>query len=134
MGCRTHFARKVVPMWSIKLEDIHRAKGQLQARRAKIEAKYLEDTKTLDADIAEIETFEHVASAFAAKHQSVAEPEAAEAEAENDAATDVDPVSLAQAGDTAASPEANNGAGARGASRWRLHLDPRTVPEAEVGR
>jgi len=41
-------------MWSIKLEDIHRAKGQLQARRAKIEAKYLEDMKTLDADIAEI--------------------------------------------------------------------------------
>jgi hypothetical protein len=119
-------------MWSIKLEDIHRAKGQLQARRAKIEAKYLEDMKTLDADIAEIETFEHVASAFAAKHQSVAELEAAEAE--DGAAADADPVSLAQAGDTAASPEANNGAGARGASRWRLHLDPRAVPEAEAGR
>jgi hypothetical protein len=119
-------------MWSIKLEDIHRAKGQLQARRAKIEAKYLEDTKSLDTDIAEIETFERVASAFAAKHQSVAE--AAEAEAENGGAADVDPVPLAETGDAAASPEANNGAGARGASRWRLHLDPRAVPEAEVGR
>lgn len=114
-------------MWNIKLEDLQCAKGQLQARRAKIEAKYIEETKTLDADLAEIDTLERVASAFAAKHQNADEAKAPPVpEAEDGVAV--------EAPEPPAAADASSGTGGKGASRWRLHLDTRAAPETEVSR
>jgi len=116
-------------MWNITLADIHRAKGQLQARRAKIEAKYLEEIKTLDADLAEIETLERVASDFALKHQAAegfAEAGRGEAAPASAAALD--------APDPPASAETSGSGAGKIASRWRLHLDGRSASEQEHER
>ena len=57
-------------MWNLTAYDVNRIKGQLQARRARIDAKYAEETKTLDADFADVETLERVAAALAVKYKS----------------------------------------------------------------
>ena len=41
-------------MWNLTSYDVNRIKGQLQARRARIDAKYAEETKALDADVADV--------------------------------------------------------------------------------
>lgn len=55
-------------MWTIAETDIQQAKGRLQLRRAKIETRYAEETKALDAEFAAIETLERSAAEFALKH------------------------------------------------------------------
>ncbi|HZT88896.1 MAG TPA: hypothetical protein VFA12_13070 [Stellaceae bacterium] len=117
-------------MWNITLTDINRVKGQLQARRAKIEAKYIEDTKTLDEDLAELETLERVASAFALKHHS-AEGFDGAAEPEPAATEPAAPAAAAPEVPEPAVAEAGNGIHGKLASRWRLHLDSRPAVEAE---
>src|SRR5215813_11503799 len=56
-------------MWNLTSYDLHRIKGQLQARRARIDAKYAEDSKALDTEFAELETLERVAAAVALKYR-----------------------------------------------------------------
>lgn len=55
-------------MWTITETDLQQAKGRLQLRRAKLETRYAEETKALDAEFAATETLERVAAEFALKH------------------------------------------------------------------
>ena len=57
-------------MWNLTSYDINRIKGQLQARKARIDARYAEDTKALDADFADLETLERVAAGLALKYKA----------------------------------------------------------------
>ncbi|HTV44573.1 MAG TPA: hypothetical protein VMF05_04595 [Stellaceae bacterium] len=65
-------------MWNITSHDVQQAKGRLQVRRAKLETRYAEETKALDAEFAAIETLERVAEEFARKHGGDEAPGAAE--------------------------------------------------------
>ena len=57
-------------MWNLTSYDVNRIKGQLQARRARIDAKYAEETKGLDADFADLDTLERVAAGLSLKYKS----------------------------------------------------------------
>jgi hypothetical protein len=119
-------------MWNLTSYDINRIKGQLQARKARIDARYVEETKALDADFADLETLERVATGLALKYKpdepNDAAEEGVETTAEESSESDTDPapeVQLAAAGETSA-PDAKFG------SRWRLALRERPVAsEAE---
>ena len=67
-------------MWTLRLEDISRAKDQLIERRHKLEAehglelkslqsRHAEELKAVDAELAEIATIERAFRAFALKYQ-----------------------------------------------------------------
>ena len=115
-------------MWNLTAYDVNRIKGQLQARRARIDAKYAEETKALDADFADVETLERVAASLAVKYKSgdsadlpQESPEKADDDGppvENGAASE--PQLAAPSGD-GSSPDAKLG------SRWRLALRDRPV-------
>src|SRR5262245_54242956 len=64
-----HTYGRSTSMWNLTSYDLHRIKGQLQARRARIDAKYAEDSKALDTEFAELETLERVAAAVALKYR-----------------------------------------------------------------
>src|SRR6516164_11456408 len=57
-------------MWNLTSYDINWIKGQLHARKVRIEAKYAEETKALDADFADLETLERVAAVLALKYKA----------------------------------------------------------------
>jgi hypothetical protein len=112
------------PMWNLTSFDIRRIKGQLQARRARIDAKYAEDCKALDAEFDELDTLERVAASVALKYRADDAPETSEEDSakagENGAAAEAYVMPEAQA---VAAP-ADNGGGLEPkiASRWRLAL------------
>ena len=122
-------------MWNLTTYDVNRIKGQLQARRVRIDAKYAEETKALDADVADVETLERVATALSLKYQSddsanlskeSESPEHADDDSPQvETAAASEPQLVAASGD-GASPDAKVG------SRWRLALRDRpAVSEAE---
>ena len=120
-------------MWNLTSYDINRIKGQLQARKARIDARYAEDTKALDADFADLETLERVAAGLALKYKADEPADAAEESsdttAEESLEADADPAPEVQL--TAAAAEAS-GPDAKFGSRWRLALRDRpVVSEAE---
>jgi len=120
-------------MWNLTSYDINRIKGQLQARKARIDARYAEETKALDTDFADLETLERVAAGLALKFKADepvdAAEESAETPAEESSESDADPapeVQLAAAAGETSGPDAKFG------SRWRLALRERPVAsEAE---
>ena len=58
-------------MWEqLTPADIERAKQRLAAQRTETLSRHAEELKALDADQAEIETFERLVAAFAKKHLS----------------------------------------------------------------
>ena len=119
-------------MWNLTSYDINRIKGQLQARKARIESKYAEETKALDTDFADLETLERVAAVLALKYKTDepadASEESAEATVEESSQGDAEGVPEAQ---LAAAGEAN-GPDTKFGSRWRLALRDRpAVSEAE---
>ena len=57
-------------MWNLTSTDLELAKEELKGRRAAVEARYTKDIQGLAADLAEIETLERIATAFALKHKS----------------------------------------------------------------
>src|SRR5262249_47250887 len=121
-------------MWNLTSYDINRIKGQLQARKARIEAKYAEETKALDADFADLETLERVAAVLALKYK--ADDESADVPEENvETAPEESSQSEAEAAPEvplAASSGEANGPDAKFGSRWRLALRDRpVVAEAE---
>ena len=71
-------------MWNLTYYDICRIKGQLQARRARIDAKYAEDSKALDVEFAELETLERVAASVALKYRADDAAETSEKELSED--------------------------------------------------
>jgi hypothetical protein len=119
-------------MWNLTSYDVNRIKGQLQARRARIDAKYAEETKALDADFADVETLERVAAGLALKYKSddpadaaPESPETADDGSPSEPAAASDPQLVASSGD-GSSPDGKLG------SRWRLALRDRpVVSEAE---
>jgi hypothetical protein len=122
-------------MWNLTAYDVNRIKGQLQARRARIDAKYAEETKALDADFADVETLERVATALAVKYQPDASADIPQESESPDSAEDdsprveiaaaLDPQLAASSGD-ASSTDPKHG------SRWRLALRDRpAATEAE---
>ena len=120
-------------MWNLPSYDMNRINGQLQARKARIDAKYAEETKALDADFADLETLERVAAVFALKYKAdepVDTPEeSSEAAAEESPPVEAEAVPEAP---PAANPGEANGSDAKFGSRWRLALRDRpVVSEAE---
>jgi hypothetical protein len=120
-------------MWNLTSYDVNRIKGQLQARRARIDAKYAEETKALDVDFADVETLERVAGVLAVKYKSDADantsqenPETADetsARIENGAPSEPQLV---------ASPADGPSSDGKSGSRWRLALRDRPIAsEAE---
>jgi hypothetical protein len=120
-------------MWNLTTFDVNRIKGQLQARRARIDAKYAEDTKALEADFAELDTLERVASAVALKYKAN-EPADTQEQSSADTIEDNAPTEVAMAPEALPGLPAGDGSGpeAKSGSRWRLALRERpTVSEAE---
>jgi hypothetical protein len=120
-------------MWNLTSYDVNRIKGQLQARRARIDAKYAEETKALDADFADVETLERVAGVLADKYKSdeSTNPSQEKPEAADDGSARIEDAApsepqLATISVDGSGPDAKHG------SRWRLALRDRPVAtEAE---
>jgi hypothetical protein len=120
-------------MWNLTSFDVNRIKGQLQARRARIDTKYAEETKALDAEFAELDTLERVAAAIALKYKPEEAADAPE-RSPDEAAQDNPQNEASIAQETAAGLAAGDGNGveAKLGSRWRLALRDRpAVSEAE---
>ena len=120
-------------MWNLTSYDINRIKGQLQARKARIDAKYAEETKGLDADFADLETLERVAAVLALKYKADEPGDAPEESSETAAeeSPQVEAEAAPEAQPAAASGEPN-GQDAKFGSRWRLALRDRpAAAEAE---
>jgi hypothetical protein len=120
-------------MWNLTSLDVNRIKGQLQARRARIDAKYAEETKALDAEFAELDTLERVAAGIALKYKPDEAADAPE-QSSDDAVQDNPRHEVATAEETPAGLTAGDGNGveAKHGSRWRLALRDRPpVAEAE---
>ena len=120
-------------MWNLTSLDVNRIKGQLQARRARIDAKYAEETKALDAEFAELDTLERVAAGIALKYKpdEAADPP----EQSSDDAVQDNPrneVAITQEMPAGLTAGDGNGVEAKLGSRWRLALRDRPpVSEAE---
>jgi hypothetical protein len=120
-------------MWNLTSFDVNQIKGQLQARRARIETKYAEETKTLDAEFAELDTLERVAAAIALKYKPDEASDAPE-RGPDDAVQDNPQSEAETAQETPSGLTAGDGNGveAKLGSRWRLALRDRpAVSEAE---
>src|ERR1700726_3995269 len=66
-------------MWEqLTPADIERAKQRLTAQRTETLSRHVEELKALDADQAEMETFERLVAAFVNKHLSPPPPTASE--------------------------------------------------------
>ena len=120
-------------MWNLTSYDVNRIKGQLQARRARIDAKYAEETKALDADFADVETLERVAGVLAGKYKSdeAANPPQENPETADDASAPTENGAASEPQLIATSADGPNPDGKPG-SRWRLALRDRPVAsEAE---
>jgi len=114
-------------MWNLTSYDIHQIIGQLQARRARIDAKYAEDSKALDAEFAELETLERVAASVALKYRP---DDVADTSEENSAKaggdrTLIEAEIVSEAQPETAPADAGGDADLRMASRWRLALRDR---------
>ena len=119
-------------MWNLTSLDVNQIKGQLQARRARIDAKYAEETKALDADFADLDTLERVAAAITLKYKPN-EPADPAVQAPEERVEDSPRNEVATAEAPAGGPPADgNGMEAKLGSRWRLALRDRPpVSEAE---
>lgn len=130
-------------MWNLTPDYIQQVKEELKGRRAAIQARYADELKALEADIEELETLERVAYAIAVKHLgagAAAEPHAAIAPAPDSSAVEfsedhpiaaLQPAVLLPAVSLAADQTADHVAehDAKGLSRWRRRLEPRTENE-----
>jgi hypothetical protein len=108
-------------MWSLTSTELELAKEELKGRRAALEARYAKDIQGLDIDLAEIETLERAATAFALKHKTEGDGGAAtsaiEAATEAKSVPEPHPVA-AHGGDRVGKPVET--------SRWRLSLGDRS--------
>jgi hypothetical protein len=120
-------------MWKLTSYDINRIKGQLQARKARIDAKYAEETKALDADFADLETLERVAAVLALKYKADEPVDALTENSETSAAESPQvEAEAAPEAQLAVPPGEANGPDAKFGSRWRLALRDRpAVSDAE---
>lgn len=63
-------------MWNISDDDVRRALEELKGRRAAIQARYDDEIKKLEVDLADLETFERFAVKIASDYLGEAEPSA----------------------------------------------------------
>jgi hypothetical protein len=127
-------------MWNLSGDDVQRAIEELKGRRAAIQARYDDEMKKLEADLADLESFERVAmkiasdylgearsSALAAGPAPAAENVALATPSEQGSSTSPDtPVERSAEAEPAAGSEA---AGApRNSSRWRMRLGTGEAP------
>jgi len=122
-------------MWNLTGNDVQRAKEELKGRRAAIQARYENEMKQLEADIADLETFERFAVKFVSDYKGVDGPSATVADprpaAENPAAEIASDESSSTSRETlvAQSVEAEPAAGPepaaaqKSSSRWRMRLN-----------
>lgn len=116
-------------MWNLNGDDIQRAKEELKGRRAAIQARYENELKQLEVDIADLETFESFAQKFVKDFKNGDAVTAAVPEAVVEAAAEPAPEPAAAAAEVEASasaePAANAepAAGQRSSSRWRMRLN-----------
>ena len=113
--------------WNLTSYDIHQIIGRLQARRARIDAKYAEDSKALDAEFAELETLERVAASVALKYRP---DDAADTSEENSAkagedGTPIEAEDVSEGQPLTAPADHSGGADLKTGSRWRLTLRDR---------
>src|SRR5437764_420179 len=133
-GLITGRGSAVMPMWNLNGDDIQRAKEELKGRRAAIQARFDNEMKQLEADIADLETFERFAVKFVTDFKGEEEaaaaagapaaalaPESAATEAapEASAAANAEPVVEMDAAAASAEPVG----GQRSSSRWRMRLN-----------
>jgi cell division protein FtsN len=126
-------------MWNLTGDDIQRAKEELKGRRDAIKAHYDDEMKKLEADIADIETFERAAVNFVSNFKgedepavTIADPEPA---TERGAAGSVSEQSNSTIGETPVeesaeaepvpqpAPEPEPVAHEKSSSRWRMRLN-----------
>ena len=116
-----HPRAEATEIWNLTSLDIERIKGQLQARRARIDAKYAEDSKALDVEFAEVETLARVAASVALRYRAEDAPKTSEDDPiraeQNGAPVEADVVLQAQA---VTLPADSGGPEPKTASRWRL--------------
>ena len=119
-------------MWNLSGDDIQRAKEELKGRRAAIQARYESDLKQLEADIADLETFETFAQKFVADFKpadasapAVEVPRAPEpvAEAAAQPPAEAEAETAPAANDAEAATSTEPAAGQRSSSRWRMRLN-----------
>ena len=122
-----HSYGRSTSMWNLTSYDLHRIKGQLQARRARIDAKYTEDSKALDAEFAELETLERIAAAVALKYQpdDTADPSEENSSKTGEDNTPIESEVVAETQPLMAAADGGNGTDPKTASRWRLALRDR---------
>ena len=119
-------------MWNLSGTDIEQAKEQLKGRRAAIKARYDDEMKRVDDQLAEIETFERTAVEFVSSFKGEEDPSASvdepelltedpSATAEEVPAPAHNPVEEHAEAPAAASVEA--AAEPTGSSRWRMRLN-----------
>jgi hypothetical protein len=121
-----HSYGRSTSMWNLTSYDLHRIKGQLQARRARIDTKYAEDSKALDAEFAELETLERIAAAVALKYRpdDTADPSEENSPKAGEDNTPIEGEVVVEAQPLAAA-DGGNGTDPKTASRWRLALRDR---------
>ena len=120
-------------MWNLNGDDIKQAKEELKGRRAAIQARYENDIKQLEVDIADLETFERFAVKFVSDFKGedgpaapVAEPSPGETIVADilgepaGAAPEESVVAMAAEPEASGAPEP--AAGQKNSSRWRMRL------------
>jgi hypothetical protein len=126
-------------MWNLTGDDIQRAKEELKGRRDAIKAHYDDEMKKLEADIADIETFERAAVNFVSNFKGEDAPAAPVADpapaAEQVAAASGSAQSSSMSGETPVeesaeaepvpqpAPEPEPVAHEKNSSRWRMRLN-----------
>jgi hypothetical protein len=123
-------------MWNLNGNDIQRAKEELKGRRAAIQARFDNEMKQLQVDIADIETFERFAvkfvSDFKGEKQTAAPPVADSTPAAENAAAEVaaeqsgpanPEFAVAPGTEAEPAPAPDSAAGPKSSSRWRMRLN-----------
>lgn len=118
-------------MWNLSGNDIEQAKEQLKGRRAAIKARYDEEMKRVDDELAAIEKFEREAREFLANFKPDSAPTEIVTESEGPGEADdtqryavasFEPMIGEQPGQSR-DPMPEAASDHPGASRWRLRLN-----------
>lgn len=114
-------------MWNLSGNDIEEAKEQLKGRRAAIKARYDEEMKRVDDELAVIEKFEREAREFLSHFkpdEAVGEPEPKiEAAAEEGSDQSILPAVTEDPAESRSPMSVEAASEHAGASRWRLRLN-----------
>jgi hypothetical protein len=128
-------------MWNLTGNDVEQAKEQLKGRRAAIKARYDEEMKRVDDELAAIEKFERYAQEFVSQYKGDEAPSEA-APGDEQAAEEPAPSATAEAEPAEAEKPVEEPVAAREAkaaeaaaeptssSRWRARLNGGSATQA----